>query len=127
MWCCKHFEEMGFWGHLGGFMERKCWNVLCLILLYPTSKGKDLLTKINQLGIGTLLFNNDLAHSWSIGFWDKIICDFDALRSRVLCCILRNNKIVGLEIGNVLNFPLTLGDYMIIILRCLAFIRVCRT
>jgi hypothetical protein len=40
-----------------------------------TSNGKDLVGKINQLGIGILLISNELGHSWPIGSSKKIMSD----------------------------------------------------
>jgi len=75
-----------------GFIERNCWIVLCFIVLCPTSKGRNL-RKWNQMELGFCCWATAFMTSWLLRK-DHGWCD--PLRSKVLYCIIRINKIKGL-------------------------------
>jgi hypothetical protein len=55
----------GKWGFksIHGLHKKKMLQCFMPCFLCPTSNGKDLMGKINQLGIGILLLSNELGHS----------------------------------------------------------------
>ncbi len=68
-----------------GFMERNYWIVLCLIVLYPTSKGRNL-GKWNKMELGFCCWTVTFMTSWLLREDQKWS---HPLRSRVFCCNVR--------------------------------------
>ncbi len=103
-----------------GFMERNYWIVMCLIIFYPTSKGRIWETKI-RWSWGFVCWAAAFMTSWLLQEDQEWSCD--PLRSRVLCSNVRVCKVEGLVIQESYVLSAHLNIYVVPLFEHIASIK----
>jgi hypothetical protein len=117
------FGEWGF-KNIIGLHKEKLLN--CFVPHYSLSnfQGEKILRKWNQMELGFCCWVATLMTSWLLRE-DREWCD--PLRSKVLYCIVRINKIEGIVIQDVVDFLLILDNSVVTLLKHISSIKDCIT